>query len=85
MYRDRLFASQKTGAGTPLGTTLGWSEGVLEGARWVGKPGGGPGFFSNVRIYPGQKRATILLVNCTEVRESRINQLSDKLDSQFLK
>lgn len=82
--RDLIFASQKTSAGTPLGTTLGWSEGALEGARWVGKPGGGPGFFSNVRIYPDQKRATILLVNCTEVRESRINQLSDKLDSRFL-
>ncbi|MGB8223292.1 MAG: serine hydrolase domain-containing protein [Polyangiales bacterium] len=82
--RDQFFASQTNDRGRPLGATLGWSEGRLGGKRWVGKPGGGPGFFSNVRIYPGQGRATILLVNCTEVRDHRINRLSDRLDSHFV-
>jgi len=83
-FRDQLFAPQKTNAGSPLGTTLGWSEGVLGGVRWVGKPGGGPGFFSNARIYPARGRGTILLANCTEVRERQINRLSDQLDAHFL-
>jgi CubicO group peptidase (beta-lactamase class C family) len=83
-FRDRFFTSQVDDRGRPLGATLGWSEGCLGGKRWVGKPGGGPGFFSNVRIYPTQSRAMILLANCTELREKPINKLSDQLDSHFV-
>lgn len=82
--RDAMFTPQESNAGEPLGYSLGWSVGELHGARWLSKPGGGPGHFSNMRIYPDVGVATILLVNRTEVREPKIQALSDALDAQML-
>jgi len=51
---------------------------------YFGKPGGGPGYHSNLRIYPKLGIATVFLANTTEVSEGSINALSDLLDKEFL-
>jgi CubicO group peptidase (beta-lactamase class C family) len=47
---------------------------------YFSKPGGGPGFFSNLRIYPKHGIATILLVNATQISEAPIQNFSNQID-----
>lgn len=65
-------------------TSGGWHEGSLNNQRYFGKPGGGPGFSSNVRIYPDIGLASIYLCNKTEVSEGPISDFSNTIDQQFL-
>ena len=65
-------------------TTLGWSTGKLFDSKYYGKPGGGRGSHSNIRIYPGKGIATVFLVNKIEISESPINKFSDSLDKAFI-
>lgn len=88
--RDLMFTKQIANDGTTeLGTTLGWRCGSMATAGngrvdYLSKPGGGPGFHSNVRIYPDRRIATILLVNETQLNEGPIQELSDLVDGPFL-
>ena len=63
---------------------LGWVQGSLGGARYVGKQGGGLGFHGNVRIYPERGIATVLLANRTEIAPGPIDARSDALDEAHL-
>lgn len=65
-------------------TTLGWHRGKLSGVEYYGKPGGGPGFQSNMRIYPSKGIATVWLANETGVSEGPIHKLTDNMDKYFL-
>jgi D-alanyl-D-alanine carboxypeptidase len=65
-------------------TSGGWNRGQLGTHTYYSKPGGGPGFNSNIRIYPAAKIATVYLCNKTEVSEGPIKSLSDALDKNFL-
>ena len=65
-------------------TTLGWHRGQLAGTPYFGKPGGGPGFQSNLRVYPLRGLATVWLANQTSISEGPINRLTDALDRHFL-
>jgi len=70
---------------TLLPSTIGgWNRGQLDNHPYYTKPGGGPGFSSNIRIYPKAEIATIYLCNKTEVSEGPINSFSDMLDKHFL-
>jgi CubicO group peptidase (beta-lactamase class C family) len=81
----RLFYSeQMDGQGRPIETTLGWHRGVLSGTEYYGKPGGGPGFQSNIRIYPAKALATVWLANEAGGSEGPIHKLTDSLDRYFL-
>lgn len=85
--RDLMFTKQTSTDGTTeLGTTLGWMHGTADdGVFFLSKPGGGPGFFSNIRLYPEQGFGTILLANETQVSEAPIQTLSDTVDGPLLK
>lgn len=76
--RDALFAPQ------PTGGALGWVRGALDGARYVGKQGGGLGFFGNLRVYPERGVATVLLANVTEIGAAPIDRRSDAIDRALL-
>lgn len=78
--RDLLFEPQRIDAGRPTGDALGWVCGTLDGARYLGKQGGGLGFHGNVRIYPDLGVATVLLANVSEVSAGPIDRRSDRLD-----
>jgi CubicO group peptidase (beta-lactamase class C family) len=62
---------------------LGWRTGDLAGVHYLGKPGGGPGFCSNVRIYPSLGIATAWFANRMQVSESKIAALTDTVDQRW--
>lgn len=82
--RRRFFSEQRSSSGEVLPTTLGWHRGNLDGIRYHGKPGGGPGFSGNLRIYPAQRVATVFLSNQMRVTEGEIQEVSDVLDGEIL-
>jgi CubicO group peptidase (beta-lactamase class C family) len=79
-----FYAQQYNNRGEVIETTLGWHRGHIANVPYYGKPGGGPGFRSNIRIYPDQTLATVWFINETGVSESAINAFTDELDRQFL-
>ncbi len=82
--RDLLLTPQQTSDGRACGMTLGWRTGNLHGEPYFGKPGGGPGFQSNVRLYPGKGIGTAWMANETGINERKINAISDALDAHWL-
>lgn len=83
--KRRFYEKQRTADGEESGTTLGWHTGVLEGHAYYSKPGGGPGFSSNVRVYPDRGIATVWLSNRMQMTEGPIQELSDAIDAFFLR
>ncbi len=79
-----FFSHQKDSRGREIETTLGWHRGQVSGVAYYGKPGGGPGFRSNLRLYPDRSLATVWLMNVTGISEGPVNQLAEALDGQFL-
>jgi hypothetical protein len=79
-----FFSPQQNNRGQEIETTLGWHRGQVVGVPYYGKPGGGPGFCSNLRLYPDRSIATAWLVNETGISEEPINKLADALDRYFL-
>jgi len=82
--RDLFFSAQNDRSAQPLPTTLGWHRGTLKEHLFYSKPGGGPGYSSNVRIYRKSGVATVFLSNKTEISEGPIQAFSDALDSEVL-
>jgi CubicO group peptidase (beta-lactamase class C family) len=83
--RRLFYEIQHTTDGNPIGMTLGWHTGVLGGHGYYYKAGGGPGYSSNIRIYPKKGMASVWLNNKTGVTESPIQELSDAIDSYFVR
>ncbi|MCP4604780.1 MAG: beta-lactamase family protein [Proteobacteria bacterium] len=82
----RLFyENQHTAAGDEIGMTLGWHTGVVNGHTYYSKPGGGPGYSSNIRTYPEKGLASVWLGNRMEASETPIHKLSDAIDAYFMR
>jgi D-alanyl-D-alanine carboxypeptidase len=82
--KDLFYSEQIDSRKHLIETTLGWHRGKLLGVEYFGKPGGGPGFQSNMRIYPSKGIATVWLANETGVSEGPIHKLTDNMDKYFL-
>jgi CubicO group peptidase (beta-lactamase class C family) len=63
--RSLFYEQQRTAGGKPIVMTLGWHIGELRGLRFYFKEGGGGGFHSEMRLYPGTEIATVLITNST--------------------
>jgi D-alanyl-D-alanine carboxypeptidase len=63
---------------------LGWRTGTLGGVAYLGKPGGGPGFCGNVRLYPGLGLATAWFANRMVAQETKIVALTDAVDEAWV-
>lgn len=62
----RLLETQQTdGAGAPTPMTLGWHVGNTRGTVYFFKEGGGGGFHCEMRFYPTQRIASVVMVNGT--------------------
>ena len=83
--KQLFFSEQSDTRGRTLPTTLGWHRGLLGTTPYYGKPGGGPGFQSNIRIYPKHRFASAWLANEAAASETAINAVSDAVDQHFLK
>ncbi len=80
--KELLFSPQKTRSGQEINITLGWHIRNLDGIRYYYKEGGGAGFHSEMRIYPTQGLASVIVTNQTSFNsKSTLN----KLDGMFLK
>lgn len=79
-----FFSEQIDSAGRVMPTTLGWHRGMVNGIEYYGKPGGGPGFQSNIRVYPQQRIGSAWLANEAAASEGPMNAVSDGLDWHFL-
>jgi hypothetical protein len=79
-----MLTPQRTNLGRDIGMTLGWRKGISNNTVYFGKPGGGPGFQSNVRVYPEKGIGVVWLANETGVNERDINRFSDFLDACWL-
>lgn len=79
----RLLESQQTdSAGNPIPMTLGWHIGEVNGVSYFYKEGGGGGFHSEMRLYPAQAIATVVMVNRTEFNSTAF---LNRVDSAFLR
>jgi CubicO group peptidase (beta-lactamase class C family) len=82
--KDLLLTKQLTNGGHDTGMTLGFRTGRLGNDTYYGKPGGGPGFRSNVRIYPNRGIGIAWLANETGASENEMNAISDLVDRHWL-
>jgi D-alanyl-D-alanine carboxypeptidase len=80
--RELLFSRQKTRSGKEIDMTLGWHIGRLDGIQYYYKEGGGAGFHSEMRVYPSQGLATVIMTNQTSFNS---RSTLSKLDGMFLK
>ena len=76
-----MFQDQPLNNDQPSGHSLGWFTGNLNGNKFVHHPGGGGGFYLEMRIYPEKGIATYLLTNKSGFSDQR---LLDQLDSHYL-
>ncbi len=76
--RELLYMRQTDGKGKPIGMTLGWHIGDLNGSPYYFKEGGGGGFHSEMRVYPDRGLATVLMVNSTQFNSNRFLSLLDR-------
>jgi D-alanyl-D-alanine carboxypeptidase len=63
--KELLFTRERTSSGKPIAMTPGWHIGELNGERYFFKEGGGAGFRSEMRIYPGAGLGSVIMTNRT--------------------
>jgi CubicO group peptidase (beta-lactamase class C family) len=79
--RRLLYDQQRTTRGELIPMTLGWHIGTLNGMRYFYKEGGGGGFHSMMRLYPGARVGTVVMANATGLN---VERLLDRIDPSFL-
>jgi len=80
--KSALYTQQKTTDGKYIEMTLGWHIGSMNSAKYFFKEGGGAGFHCEMRIYPGNGLASVMIVNRTSLNT---NKKLSQLDSWFIK
>lgn len=76
-----LYTIQKTKSGETTKMTLGWRVGELNKKKYFFKQGGGAGFRSEMRVYPDEGLASVIVVNKTSFGSKK--QLG-KIDNVFI-
>ena len=61
--------------------TLGWHVGETSGTSYFFKEGGGGGFHSEMRLYPIENIASVVMVNSTEFDSTKF---LNRMDGAFL-
>jgi CubicO group peptidase (beta-lactamase class C family) len=76
-----LETAQTNRAGQPIRMTLGWHVGAVDGISYLFKEGGGGGFHGEMRLYPAQGIASVVLANDTGFNSRRFLK---RMDGAFL-
>jgi D-alanyl-D-alanine carboxypeptidase len=79
--KQLLYSQQKTNAGKDIDMTLGWHIDKLDEVTYYYKEGGGAGFHSEMRIYPDNGLASVIMTNKTSFNSRKI--LSE-LDADYV-
>ena len=77
-----LYSQQKVRENNEIDMTLGWHVGQVDDSRYYYKEGGGAGFHCEMRIYPKQGVASVLMVNRTSFNTRKV---LTQLDGAFVK
>jgi CubicO group peptidase (beta-lactamase class C family) len=80
--RRLFFEQQKTNSGEAVEMTPGWHIGTSNGSRFFFKEGGGGGFHCEMRIYPEQRLASVVIANNTSFG---VKDFLDTADKEFLR
>jgi len=73
-----LYSQQKNSSGKNIDMTLGWHIGELNGIRYFFKEGGGAGFHCEMRVYPSDGLASVIMTNRTSFNSRRQLSIIDK-------
>jgi D-alanyl-D-alanine carboxypeptidase len=76
--KNLFYSQQKNNAEKLVEITLGWHIGDLEGIKYFYKEGGGGGYHSEMRIFPDQEIASIIMVNKTNFNSKKYLNILDK-------
>ena len=80
--KQLLSTQEKNSAGNLIAMTLGWHIGKQNGLRYFYKEGGGAGFHGEMRIYPYEGLASVIMANRTSFNSRR--ELS-RIDKNFIR
>ena len=85
LFSDKVktlfYTQQYTNDGEAIDMTLGWHISSMEDKKYYFKEGGGGGFHCEMRIYPEQNIASIIMVNKTSFKPKKI---LNHIDKKFL-
>jgi CubicO group peptidase (beta-lactamase class C family) len=73
--RSLLFTTQ---SGPGPARSLGWFMDSLGGEPWFAHPGGGAGYYSELRVYPRIGRVSVVMLNRAGTRDERILDRVDR-------
>lgn len=82
--REKLFTPFQGRRGRSWPMTLGFRIRSDGGDPYFSKPGGGPGFSGDIRVYPKRRLATAWLRNVFSFGEAPISAVSRRLDAPLL-
>lgn len=81
-YKALLFQENHTVNQQKTGMSLSWFTSQLDGHQFYTHAGGGPGYYCEMRVYPGLKLGSVLFFNRTGMSDERF---LSKLDGKYLK
>jgi D-alanyl-D-alanine carboxypeptidase len=79
--KQLLETQQANSRGQLVPMTLGWHVSETQGVRYFFKEGGGGGFHAEMRLYPSEGMASVVMVNNTQFDSSKF---LNRVDSAFL-
>ncbi len=78
-FKPLLYSRQKNRSGEYIDMTLGWHVGILEGVQYFYKEGGGAGFHCEMRVYPTDGLASVIMTNKTSFNSRKELSNIDKM------
>ncbi len=79
--KKMLFTENHTNNGKATRMCLSWFKGEFNGTRYFAHPGGGGGYYCELRIYPDLGIGSLLMLNRSGMRNE---QFLDKIDRYFI-
>ena len=79
-FKEILF-SEKVVRNKATGMSLSWFTGNLKGHEYLAHAGGGGGYYCELRVYPRLGVGSVILYNCSGMRDERI---LDRADAFFI-
>ena len=79
-YKQIMLTENCTINNKPTGMCLGWFKGQLNGIEYYAHAGGGGGYYSELRFYPGEKIGSVIFFNRTGMSDERC---LDKIDKYY--
>lgn len=80
-YKEMMFKEQLLPSGKPTGMSLSWFTGTCNGKEYRMHPGGGGGYYCELRLYPSLKKGSFVVLNRSGFSNERF---LDRIDPVFL-